>query len=371
MTATLRQRLVLVAAGVAIGLGGVEIGLRLAARTATALAWTLREWDPAARLIELRGDHCYRGRPGTTLHYPNGAVARVNRMGFRGPESAVPTPPGTYRVVLVGGSTVHGFGVGDEETIDAHLRAALAATGTGARVEVVNLGFDGLDVLCDLDRLEREGLALEPDAVVAHTGINDVAALRRAPLGPDDPIRGFRVERRRAEEARARQPRWWTGLKHYVYLARLPGVVRHLSAARAVPFAGPETPDPAALDVFAATLRRLIAVAPPSATIALSVPPSAPDAAARGITARIAVVDAPTTLRYRAAIAERMAAVAATSAASDRRVVAVTHDVPAELFVDDCHLVSEGNRLVAAGLARVLAPAVLSRFPAPGRRDAR
>lgn len=357
------QRLALVALGLAVGLAAVEIGLRLAARTDTRLAWMLADGDPAGSRIELLGEACFRGRPLSVTHYRNGTVAHVNRLGYRGSEVTVPKPPGTYRVVLLGGSTSHGCMVDDDETIDAHLRRALAARLRDRRVEVVNLGLDGLDALCDRERLRLEGLAYDPDAVIVHDGVNDALAVRAAALAPNDPQRGFRAEQYLAEDRRARQRGWWRAAKHVLFTARVPGIVASLLRARG-PVSGPPAPSPAGLDGFEATIRSTVALVPPGVTVLLSSPPSALlHPGPQPLEVRYLVVDAATTQRYREALDARMRRVATDLAAAGRAVRYVPHDLPADAFLDDCHLDSRGNRLLANDFARALAAEVAGEPP--------
>jgi lysophospholipase L1-like esterase len=350
--AAIAQRLALVGLGVLAGLAVAEGGLRLWARTDTPLAWMIADWDPDGSRVELLGDACFRGRPGTATHYRNGTVAHVNRLGYRGPEVAVPKPPGTYRVVLLGGSTSHGCLVDDDETIDAHLRATLAARVPERRVEVVNLGLDGLDALCDRERLRLEGLALEPDAVIIHDGVNDVLGVRAAALDADDPGRGYRAERRASEERRAAERGWWRRIRHALVIARMPGIVRSLLRPH-TPAAGPAAPSEAGLDGFEATIRAIVALVPPGVAVLLSTPPSALlHPGPESIETRYVVVDAATTQRYRDALDARMRRVAADMPAARY----VPHDLPADAFLDDCHMNDRGNRLLAEDFARALVP---------------
>lgn len=348
----LRRRLGRGALAFLLGLATLEVALRIVAASGHGrFASLLREWDPD-RTLELRGEHCFRAWPGTTLRFPNGTASHVNPMGFRGPPVEVPKPPATYRVLLLGGSTTHGFLVDDDQTIDAHLRRILHVP-QAARVEVVNLGGDGLDAICEQERLASEGLALEPDAVVLHTGINDVPALRFADLPPDAPERGLRARARAREEARRRERGIWRTVKHLWYAARLPGMLRNLGAGDE-PVAGPPSPDPRALDALERIVRASIALVPRDVPALLSMPPwRLDDPAVAPVCPQ--VVDAATTQRYRESVAERLRRIASAERAAGRDVRYVAHHLPAEVFLDDCHLDGAGNRLVAEDLSRALA----------------
>jgi lysophospholipase L1-like esterase len=96
----------------------------------------------------------------------------TNAQGFRTSaaheEYAVPKPPGTYRVLLLGPSFAFGWGVDHEQGIGEQLRARLEAAdfGRGRRVELVNAGVPSLDPLAQLRWLRARGRALEPDLIV-------------------------------------------------------------------------------------------------------------------------------------------------------------------------------------------------------------
>ena len=350
----LRRRTARAAIALLLGLATLEASLRFVAATSSGrFASLLRQWDPDATL-DLLGDACFRPWPGMVVPFPNGTRSHVNAMGFRGPPVTVPKPPGTYRVVLLGGSTSHGCLVNDDETIDAHLRAALRVPGR-APVEVVNLGFDALDAICEQERLAAEGVALEPDAVIVHTGINDTSALRFPDLARNAPERGIRPMVRTSQELLRRERGAWRAAKHWLFTARLPGVLRNLRL-HAQPLAGPPEPEPRALDAFEHTVRGTIALSPPGTVVLLSTPPSglrAPGIPSCGQP----IIDRETSQRYRDRLDERLRRIAADAHSTGRDVRYVPHEVPDRVFLDDCHLDGEGNRLVAEGFARALADA--------------
>ena len=352
MRPTARRRPARLLLAALLGLATLEAALRVVAATGSSrLASALREWDPDATL-ELRGEHCFRAWPGSVLRFPNGTVSHVNAMGFRGPVVAIPKPPGTYRVVLLGGSTSHGFLVDDDEAIDAHLRRLLHVP-DASRIEVVNLGGDTLDALCEQERLASEGLVLEPDAVIVHTGINDVPALRVPDLPPNDLRRGFRPARGASEDDRRRATGLWRIVKHWCFVARLPGVLRNLTV-RSGPLPGPPEPDPRALEDFARTVRDTIALVPPATPVLLSMPPSLLGAPGVPVACPV-IVDAETSRRYRDGLDQSLRRIAAEERALGRDVRYVPHDLPDTVFLDDCHVDGEGNRLLAADFARALA----------------
>ncbi len=99
---------------------------------------------------------------------------RTDSRGLRGPEPARPKSADTLRVVAVGDSCTFGSGAPQSGTYPAQLEARLA-TERPFRVEVLNAGVPGFTSFQALRLLEIEGFALEPDAVVFASGVNDAS----------------------------------------------------------------------------------------------------------------------------------------------------------------------------------------------------
>ena len=98
----------------------------------------------------------------------------VNPFGIRGPDLAVPKPPGVYRVILLGDETVLGSHIPESQTVAARLQQLLQAK-TRLRVEVLNGGVPGDCPLLAALRLQYSHLALQPDLVILHFDMSDVA----------------------------------------------------------------------------------------------------------------------------------------------------------------------------------------------------
>ena len=106
---------------------------------------------------------------------------RINRAGFRGPETAVQKAPGTVRILVVGSSTTFDPGVsGDRATWPARLQFWLNELAPQRSVEVINAGVPGYHVIEDVIRLETELYRFHPDVIILYEGHNDLfGALRR------------------------------------------------------------------------------------------------------------------------------------------------------------------------------------------------
>ena len=348
-----------VLAGLGLLIGAVcgEAGLRLyASAISSSFARELVQRDPFAVLIEPHGELGYRQKRLGKYRYGNGTVATTNAMGFRGPEVANPRPAGTYRIVLSGGSSTHGWGVHDDETIDWYMREILRRRYPDRAFEVVNLAFDGYDAYQVFERLRSEWHWLNPDAVIVNTGVNDVRNARFPMLKDRDPrtlIWGAEVARL-AEERRRGGPSSWTRIKHYSYLARLPGLIRARLARRPSPPSpgdGSETrPNLQAIDYFERNLWRIVDLLDPATALILATPPSLLHTKYRptDVSARTYwLVDAATTQKVRDSLAARMQSVVERLRAQGIGGTYLKPTPPASMFLDDAHLTPDGNREMA------------------------
>jgi len=96
----------------------------------------------------------------------------INSHGFRGEETTLEKPDGTYRIMVLGDSFVTALEVEEDETFPAQLEALL--TSADAPVEVLNAGIPGAGPAQYMLYLESEGIDYNPDLVlVVHTASND------------------------------------------------------------------------------------------------------------------------------------------------------------------------------------------------------
>lgn len=354
----------LVAGGIVAGLTLAEIGLRAYALANRSFAARLRQYDLLAVQIEPMGPYGYRQRPDAKFHYENGTVATSNALGYRGPVVAVPKPAGIIRVVLVGGSTTHGWGVNDSQTIDTYMRQDLARRFPGRHIQVVNLAFDGYDSYQDFERIRTQGLELQPDVIILNAGINDVRNARFADLRDHDPrtlLWAATVSQLRAEMAQG-GPRLSTQLKHFSYVARFASMVRDVIRQRSAADRRDSpsvVPHWGALDYYERNVLRIAALARDSGiALLLSNPPSAipsnfpPDAVSpRGYW----IEDAQVTQQVRDSLDARTRSIAADLRARGQRVTYVDHHLSPTMFLDDAHLTPEGNRAEAVDFSNAVA----------------
>jgi len=110
----------------------------------------LAEWVlGAAQVLEIspqvhRGHprRGYQPRAGFDGITKFGIRVHINSIGLRSPEIAVPKPPGTKRVLVLGDSVAFGWGVAEEETFSRRLERALRPQ-LACPVEVVDAGVTG------------------------------------------------------------------------------------------------------------------------------------------------------------------------------------------------------------------------------------
>ncbi|HXE57642.1 MAG TPA: SGNH/GDSL hydrolase family protein [Gemmatimonadales bacterium] len=102
-------------------------------------------------------------------------VYQTNRWGMRDGDHALEKPPETYRIALLGPSTVMGWGVAGEadfeSLLEARLNRELRAAGA-RRYEVLNFGVPGYSPLQQLLQFEERVGRFNPDAAlfVLHRG---------------------------------------------------------------------------------------------------------------------------------------------------------------------------------------------------------
>ena len=265
--------------GLAVGMLVAELIVRGCAHVGTEAGRRIASRDPLGILYEPFGDFGYRQRPGRTEKYPNGTRAVWNAMGYRGPVVSVDKPAGTYRIILLGGSTTAGYGVNDDETIDAHMRRLLPERFPGGCFEVVNLALGGYDTYQDYERMRVDGTRLMPDLVILNSGINDVrnAQFSHLTYPPDARTLIWEPVMQRLREESKRGPSLWNLAQHYFYIARVPAYALDLWRQRqTLTVITVAYPHEAAVDYFELNVVRTAELAlKQGAAVILSTPPSA------------------------------------------------------------------------------------------------
>jgi lysophospholipase L1-like esterase len=138
--------------------------------------------DPGAKRVgEARNvPHPYLGyalKPGFRTPPDAPQQCSHNDLGLRGRETTWAKPPGVFRIVTTGGSSVYGQSESRDEAVWSHrLEEILAETRPDLRIEVINGGCNGWTSFEMLINLEIRMLDFEPDLVVVYEAINDMRA---------------------------------------------------------------------------------------------------------------------------------------------------------------------------------------------------
>jgi hypothetical protein len=122
--------------------------------------------------------------PGLNLRVPvagfSGGHISVNSLGFRGPEIAVPKPPGTVRIAFLGASTTWCAEVSSNEHAWPHLvTVELSRAFPTARFDYVNAGVPGFTLESVHKNFVHRVAPLQPDVIVIYEAANNMSGEMR------------------------------------------------------------------------------------------------------------------------------------------------------------------------------------------------
>lgn len=121
--------------------------------------------------------HCLKPLKGQDVRNPDTAATvslRTNSLGLRGADVVQPKPPGVFRVVCLGDEIVFAPDVDEARTFVKRLESHLQQQ-TAARVEVINAGVPAYCPLLSALQFRQSLLGLQPDLVICHFDMSDVA----------------------------------------------------------------------------------------------------------------------------------------------------------------------------------------------------
>ena len=109
----------------------------------------------------------------------------INSFGFRGNEFSLEKDPNTYRIFMVGGSTIFGSGAtSDEKTIPAQLEKNFSEN--GYQVEIINAGVGAADSREEAYKIRYMYKQFQPDLFIIYDGWNDsFKKLEKSELNPE------------------------------------------------------------------------------------------------------------------------------------------------------------------------------------------
>ena len=104
----------------------------------------------------------------TRQNYPK------NSHGFRGVEFSAEKPSDTYRIFMIGGSTIFGEHVGESNTKAAHLQKLFANQNLDFDIEVINAGLPSAWSKTEVRMVKEKIINYDPDLLIVFDGWNDV-----------------------------------------------------------------------------------------------------------------------------------------------------------------------------------------------------
>jgi tetratricopeptide (TPR) repeat protein len=116
-----------------------------------------------------------RSPPGVCRFNPHVDSAYYGLTDLSGPEPRpflLPKPAGTFRIVVVGGSTVQGFPYAPELAFPRFVEYLLRQQSADRQIEVLNAGITAINSFAEADLVE-EALHCDPDLIVVYTGHNE------------------------------------------------------------------------------------------------------------------------------------------------------------------------------------------------------
>src|SRR5690349_16272393 len=164
-------------------------------------------WLPMSEIPVVRQlfkPHPYTVYALNELYRSHDGLNRHNALGYRGDEVALAKPAGTYRILILGGSTTYDNNVMSSRATTAAVLQELLRE-RHPEVEVVNAGCPGWTSWESLIDLELRGLTLSPDLVLGYFGTNEVHARIVDPARYVRDNTGFR-------KPWHDDPRWWEHL---------------------------------------------------------------------------------------------------------------------------------------------------------------
>ncbi len=103
----------------------------------------------------------------------DGTPIAITADGLWDRTHAMPKPPGTFRIVLLGDSVPNDASVPFSSRFPRVLETKLAERFPDKKIEVVNVSCEGFNTVQEIELLERVGLAYQPDLVVLAYVLND------------------------------------------------------------------------------------------------------------------------------------------------------------------------------------------------------
>jgi lysophospholipase L1-like esterase len=162
-----RRALIWITVGaIALLLLGAEAAVRVRAHIKYGITTQIEDYYTVDKKLGLRV-----ARAG----YSKGRIS-VNGAGFRGPEIAMPKPPGTLRIAFLGASAVWCAEVSGNDHVWADIVTnTLRKTFPQASFDYVNAGLPGYTMPTILKNYQLRVAPLQPDVVVIYESANNIS----------------------------------------------------------------------------------------------------------------------------------------------------------------------------------------------------
>ena len=104
----------------------------------------------------------------------NMETININSHGFRGHDFSVTKDLDTYRIFIVGGSSVFGVGsTSDDTTIPSFLQKKFESIPNGQKIEILNAGIESAYSYSEKYLIQNELIKFQPDLIIVYSGGND------------------------------------------------------------------------------------------------------------------------------------------------------------------------------------------------------
>jgi lysophospholipase L1-like esterase len=151
------------------------LAMAVGAALAEAMVRIARPGYPGFRLPQVN----HRPTPGlgfeiipSQLAYTWASPARINSLGYRGPEPR--SPPGRPLVLCVGDSMTFGNNVSEDETYPVQLQDLMQREWPQTQPEVFNMGVQRYYTYQEVEVVRRQAPRLRPDAISLAVYLNDL-----------------------------------------------------------------------------------------------------------------------------------------------------------------------------------------------------
>jgi hypothetical protein len=99
----------------------------------------------------------------------------INDDGLRGPDIVNMKDENTYRVFILGGSTIFGqLSTSDSTTIPGYLEQEFSNLKSGYKIEVINAGIGGATSFHETELIKKKLIHYNPDLFIVYDGWNDL-----------------------------------------------------------------------------------------------------------------------------------------------------------------------------------------------------